>query len=246
MSIAGGPYVIRDSSLVLELDASDRNSYAGNGTVWNDLTGNQYNATMSGSVAYSSSLPSSFQYVNASNNYFLGNNDLTGSVIDGVTITSWIKVNDTSIRSVIFSKYNNTGIPGYVFEAGTAGALWTSSIRFFAQGTVAASTDYRGASNAITQGVIYFTAVTFNYATKTTAMYLNGSALSATQAGGTPTNISSDWYKSTPLYRVGSYRPAAIVDSAMNQYTVAVYNRALSQAEIQQNYNAQKSRFGLT
>jgi len=233
------------NGLVVSLDAADKNSYSGSGTVWTDTSGNGFNATMSGSVAYSGSFPNSFQYVNATNNYFLGNNDLTGSVINGVTISSWVKINNNAIRSTIFSKYNSTGIPGYLLEAGTATSLWTNTLRFYTQGTVAVSSDYRGVANTITQGSICLVSATFDYATKTTAMYVNAAAISATQVGGTQANITSDWYKSTPVYRIGSYRPAVVVDAAMNQYNIMVYNRALSANEISQNYNAQKSRFGL-
>jgi hypothetical protein len=232
------------NGLVLSLDAADRNSYPGSGTAWNDMSGNGFNATMSGSVIYSGSLPNSFQYVDATSNYFVGNNDLTGSVINGVTILSWIKVNNTATRSTILSKFNNTGIPGYLLEAGTVAGLWTNTLRFFAQGTTANATNYRGVANAITQGTIFLATATFDFATKTTAMYVNASPITATQVG-TPASISSDWYKSTPLYTVGSFRPILTIDSAMNQYNLMIYNRALSATEIAQNYNAQKSRFNL-
>jgi hypothetical protein len=235
------------NGLVLSLDAADVNSYTTASVTWNDLSGNGYNTTMSGSVAYSGSFPNSFQYLSGSNNYFSGSSDLTGSIVNGVTISSWIKINNTATRSIIFSKYNNTGIPGYDFEAGTATSLWTNTLRFYAAGTGFASgfaTDYRGVSNAITQGSIFLATVTFDFATKITAMYVNGSAISATQTA-TPASIASDWYKSTVQYKMGSDRPAQTVDAAMNQYIVTVYNRALSAIEISQNYNAQKSRFGL-
>jgi hypothetical protein len=162
-----------------------------------------------------------------------------------VTITSWVKVNNTSTRSFVFSKYNTSGIPGYLFELGTVGGLWTNTLRFYTQGTVAVSSDYRGVANALTQGVICSVTATFDFATKTTAMYINAVAISATQVGGTQANISSDWYKSTPLYRIGSTRPFGNLDAAMNQYNIMVYNHALSATEVLQNYNAQKSRFGL-
>jgi hypothetical protein len=244
MGFFDGPSIVTNG-LVLALDASDRNSYIGSGTAWNDISGNGFNSTMTGSITYSGSLPSSFQYITASNNYFLGNNDLTGSVINGVTITSWVKVNNTSTRSFVFSKYNTSGIPGYLFELGTVAGLWTSTLRFYTQGTVAVSSDYRGVANALTQGVICSVTATFDFATKTTAMYINAAAISATQVGGTQANISSDWYKSTPLYRIGSTRPFGNLDAAMNQYNLMIYNRALSSTEITQNYEVQKSRFGL-
>jgi hypothetical protein len=123
--------------------------------------------------------------------------------------------------------------------------LWTNTIRFYAAGTNFASgfaTDYRGVSNAISQNTKCMVSVTFDYATKTTAMYVNGSAISATETA-LPANISSNWYNSNVNYGVGSQRPIASVDAAMNQYCLFVYNRALSATEITQNYNALSSRF---
>ena len=38
------------SGLVLHLDARDTNSYSGSGSVWSDLSGNNYNATISGAT----------------------------------------------------------------------------------------------------------------------------------------------------------------------------------------------------
>jgi hypothetical protein len=80
------------NGLVLSLDAADVNSYTTASVTWIDLSGNRYNTTMSGSVAYSGSFPNSFQYLSGSNNYFSGSSDLTGSIVNGVTISSWIKI----------------------------------------------------------------------------------------------------------------------------------------------------------
>jgi hypothetical protein len=234
------------NGLILSLDAADKNSYPGTGTTWTDLSGNGYDATMSGSVAYSGSLPNSFQYVSGSNNYFLGNSNLTGSIVSGITIISWIKMNDNTQRGIIFNKYTGSGILGYAFEAGTVAGSWTNSLRFYAQGTSGNSNNFIGSSNIVTQNLIFQATVTFNYATKSTAMYINGSAVNASQ-NGVVASLSSDWYQSNVPYSLGSLRRSGtLADSPMNQYNLIVYNRALSQAEILQNYNAQKSRFNLT
>ena len=249
MGIYGGPYVIRDSSLVLELDAADINSYVGSGTVWNDLTGNSFNATMTGTIAYSGSFPGYFGYISGSNNYFRGNSNLTGSVINGVTIMSWVSMRDISKRGFVFNKYSTGSLPGYILEIGTVPGSWTNIIRFFARGTSAvASSDYRSANNVISQNTIINVSVTYDYASKITAIYLNGIPLSGSQVGGVQSSVDSDWYKSVVFFSMGSLRESGGVgdyDSPMNQYNLIVYSRALSQAEILQNYNAQKSRFGL-
>ena len=40
MGVAGGPDIIRDSSLILNLNAAYKNSYPGSGTTWYDVSGN--------------------------------------------------------------------------------------------------------------------------------------------------------------------------------------------------------------
>ena len=54
MGVSGGPNIIRDASLVLELDAADQNSYPGSGTVWTDLSGNNNTVTMFNTPTFSS------------------------------------------------------------------------------------------------------------------------------------------------------------------------------------------------
>lgn len=54
--------------LVLSLDAGNTSSYPGSGTVWNDLSGFNYNATLINSPAYSSDGSGSFIF-NGSSNY---------------------------------------------------------------------------------------------------------------------------------------------------------------------------------
>jgi hypothetical protein len=74
---------------------------------------------------------------------------------------------------------------------------------------------------------------------------VNTSSISYTQGGGPITNLASNWASGNNVYTIGSYRPEQAVDSNMYQYNLLVYNRALSASEIAQNYNAQKSRYGL-
>jgi hypothetical protein len=53
MSLGHGAGIVR-SGLVLHLDAANRKSYPGNGTVINDLTSNGYNSTLTNGVGYNS------------------------------------------------------------------------------------------------------------------------------------------------------------------------------------------------
>lgn len=232
------------SGLSLFMDAEFVPSYPASGnTRWYDLSGNQYNSNMVGTVPFTNTSPRSFDYNNTSN-YFSGTSSLKDSITSAITITSWAKITDTTKRSVIFDKYATVAPFGYVFEVGTVAGLWTNSSRFFAQGqNNGFSMDYRGTTQ-FSQNVIYMFSVTFDYNTRTAALYLNTSAMTASNAGNA-TSMTSDWSQGNNPYTLGSYRPEIAVDSSMSQYNIMVYNRVLSTTEIAQNYNAMKSRFGL-
>jgi hypothetical protein len=88
-------------------------------------------------------------------------------------------------------------------------------------------------------------AVTLDRTAQQSSLYVNGSSISYTQGGGPITNLASDWATGTNNYSIGSIRPEVAIDSNMYQYNLLIYNRALSASEIAQNYNAQKSRYGL-
>ena len=234
------------SGLTLLVDAGYVPSYPRSGTTWSDLSGNGFNCSMTPSaVNYNNTFPQYFDYANLSN-YFVGNNSLASVISNAITITSWINVRDVSSRSVVFDKYQTPSLPaGYVFEVGTASGLWTNTLRFFAVGSTGDGWDPRGVSNAIQQDVPCMVSVTLNRSAQQSSLYVNGSSISYTQGGGPITNLASDWATGGNVYTLGSYRPDIAVDSNMYQYNLLIYNRALSASEILQNYNAQKSRFGL-
>jgi hypothetical protein len=232
--------------LILALDAADRNSYVSGSTVWNDVSGRGFNCSMTPSnVIYNNTPPQYFDYANLSN-YFVGNNSLASAIGTSITIISWIKIINISARSVIFDKYQTSSLPaGYVLEVGTASGLWTNTVRFFAVGTTGDGWDPRGVSNTIQQNVPCMISITLNSSAQQFAMYVNTSSISYTQGGGPITNLASNWATGGNVYTLGSYRPEIALDSNMYHYNLSIYNRYLSAAEITQNYNAQKSRFGL-
>jgi hypothetical protein len=233
------------AGLVLNLDAGNPSSYPGSGTTWTDLTVNGFNASMTGSVSYNNTPPQYFDYANLPN-YFIGNNNLTSVISTAITITSWINVRNVASRSVVFDKYQTPTLPaGYVLEVGTVSSLWTNTVRFFAVGSTGDGWDPRGVSNAIQENVPCMVSVTLDRTAQQSSLYVNGSSISYTQGGGPITNLASNWATGTNVYTLGSYRPDAAIDSNMYQYNLLIYNRALSASEILQNYNAQKSRFGL-
>ena len=93
MGVSGGPNIVRDSSLVLNLDAADRNSYSSGSVVWNDVTLNG-SATLSGLDLVQNTL------------YFSGSDDR-------VLVVSQSISNNCSVE-IILKPYNTTSNDKYL------------------------------------------------------------------------------------------------------------------------------------
>lgn len=242
MAFNYSPKIVTDG-LVLYLDAANTKSYPGSGTTWTDLSRTQANGTLTNGPTFTTGSGGGIIY-DGTNDYVAGNNSLASRISSAVTIISFASIRDLSARSPIFSKFNSSPPYGYILEIGTVGGLWTNTMRFYASGNdVNSSADYRG-SVTLNNNQIYMFTSTFDQPTRVAKMYYNLTEMPATQTGNT-SSVDSSWSQGSNNYALGSYRPFFNIDAPMTQYNCLVYNRVLSLAEIAQNYNATKTRFGL-
>ena len=86
-------------------------------------------------------------------------------------------------------------------------------------------------------------AVTYNSTTKTASFYINGSLNSSVSNSNIVEQSSGTQTLSIAAARVGQPNQLGYLNGSIAN--VLAYNRVLSATEILQNYNAQKSRFGL-
>ena len=236
MGISGGPYIVRDSSLVLELDAADRNSYVSGSTVWNDLSGNNLTASFT-----------SWANVDYNGSYFVAKNfsgymnniqGISGSLFpqSSGSVSIWINMPQYNQASAlpIFDNFSNTRNHFFIRHGSS------QQLQIAAQDNVNL-TAYQGIITENTLQTNQWYNIIFTYVTGTPSSfnyYLNGTLK------GTTTFASSSWRPSeqfvgygvsvgSPSIATGSYGP------------ISIYSRNLSATEILQNYNEIKSRFGL-
>ena len=246
MSAASSTPSIVTNGLILNLDASNPSSYT-SGNTWFDISGNGYNATRQGSVPFTSAGQQSYFSFNGSiSNYFLGNSNLYGtnsnqiSGTAGVTISIVFRPSNISARTTLFDTYG-VSIAGEVFEIGTLGGLWTNTLRgYISDNGPIRSSDYRGFPNQISNGITYLMTYTWDFPTRTSKLYKNGSQISANEVGFNQIGITSAWANGS-AYRLGGSQTSAYG----NMYTAYVYNRPLTAGEVTANYNVLQSRFGL-
>ncbi len=243
MAIAYNPRTVTDG-LVLALDAGNRKSYPGSGTTWTDLSGRGNNGTLVNGVGYSGSnsgvltLDGANDFITSYNdvNVFSNNNSLTASIfvnIDEPTKTG----RGGLISSQSFSCETDSGGFGLCIFDGTALCVnLTKDV-----GGVKTSYEALASFTYVRQQFRYYS-FTYDDSLKTVTTYMNG----VQQA--TTTNSNYGWTTNTTsrLTRIGlNWQGGWGTYYNMKIGAVHIYNRSLTAAEIQQNFNALRGRFGI-
>jgi hypothetical protein len=204
-------------SLVLNLDAGNRASYAGTGTTWNDLSGRGNNFSLLNGVVFAGSGTTTYMS-------FDGTNDratFTGGVNLGTshTVSVMFKPNDAGMNAVIFGDigFNNTGYAFYV----------NSNTAYYAAGETYQSISFTNSTNWM-----YLTVVR------------NGTSLTfyknETSLGSTTLSLDSILkVSSLGGYAAGDYPYTGSIAIA------TCYTRALSASEVLQNFNSVRSRYNI-
>jgi hypothetical protein len=211
----GGPEVV-ESGLVLALDAGNLKSYPGSGTTWTDLSGNGNNGTLVNDVGYSASNLGSLSFDGVDDSCTLPNVSFSSSGFSFGFI-----LNYNSSQSVEFPR----------ILAGSVDQELERLNYFFRFKWSSSSID--SANNFIIPNSINYYFIT--YSSPSLLFYRNG-FLFDTKSFSTSGTTS---YNSL-MNRSDLARP---LNGSL--YSSLLYNRALTAQEIQQNFIATKSRFGL-
>jgi hypothetical protein len=235
----GTPPIVTNG-LVLNLDAANTLSYVSGSTAWNDLSGNVNNGTLTNGPTFSNENGGSIVF-DGVNNYVTN----IGTVSDfsfiqntGIfTISAWVKLTDLSSARYVLG--NNDGTANskgfYLGYQGVSGRLWLA-ITYGVGGQL--TLNYFSSNNFFTvNDWIYVTCVGNGTISQ---FYKNGIPF------GSPSNFSTfstgDSSRVLSIGRINNFGTSYWSGSVA---TTQIYNRALLQQEITQNYNALKSRFGL-
>jgi hypothetical protein len=225
VSYYGG--IVKDG-LIMDVDVAKLDSYPKNGTIWNDVSGNVNNLTLSGPVDYQ--IANNLFFLKGSTTYMYSNNFFP---IEGpATICLLCKPTATGGRTFVsISNVTGTVGPFSAFQFGYRSGLGSSLSVWKYGGSVFLS------SGTLTTGNWYYICV--SYSTTSISTYINGVLISSVSSPILQTGLGR--------FLIGTYRhlptPLEVMygDIALCQY----YNRILSDNEITQNFNAIKGRKGL-
>lgn len=228
MGIAYNPRTVTEN-LVLCLDAGNSKSYPGSGTTWTDLSGRGNTGTLVNGVGYNSGNGGALSF-DGVDDYVI--NSSTANIPVGSssrTIQLWIyPITDTN--TFVQLGTGGGGNQVYIFQV------------YNLSGTRYLFTDgINGSNNLIISGsqlptLNSWNHVIFGNSGQNWFYYLNG----VSQASGTfATTLNTIGQK----YVVGKRDDTSGLTTNSNISQVSIYNRALTAQEIQQNYNALKSRY---
>lgn len=212
------------SGLVLNLDAGNTASYPGSGITWTDLSGNGNNATLTNGPTYSSANNGSIVFDGTSNYGTVSNNITSGTGDFAVSV--WVYKTETS---------TNRYICDFGANGGTIGAI-SGKFFYYNPTTGAGSVLY---TSGPTCNINTWYNIVISRISGTTYFYSNSSLiLSGTDAG----NIGS----SGTVLTIGNYGGGGNYYHQGNISNILVYkNKGLSSAEVLQNYNVLRGRYGL-
>jgi hypothetical protein len=232
MSFNYSPKVVT-SGLVLCLDAANQKSYVSGSTLWNDLTGNFNNGTLTNGPTFNSGNAGSIVFDGVDDYVLVSSNISIPYSSSARTISIWFYTNSTTWADNV----NNL----FFYGAGSTGNAF--GIDFSTYPSMEIYT-WGGAGRDLTFSTTYSQvgwkniSITYNGST-TILIYENGTfTQTLTLSSACNTTLSSVY--------IGALNPSVLAgyyDGNIAQ--VSIYNRALSSSEILQNYNATKTRFGL-
>jgi len=237
MALAHSPRIVRDS-LILYVDAANSKSYPGSGTTWKDLSGSNHHLTLNNGPTFNSNFGGylDFDGTNDSATAEIGN--LAGTTKDA-TMSIWM---DGDYGSSI-----HKGLIGFR-QSGEDNGFFilrledTNDQLEMRVANSAGTFDVKDATNNVpTVNTRIWCNLCLTYSNSNTLItgYYNGKKL-----GSTTTNATA-FQSDMKSFSIAKSSHSTGHMAHMKASSAMLYEKCLSSSEVEQNYNALKSRFGL-
>lgn len=227
------PVSVVTSNLVLYYDPDNTASYPGTGTTLNDLSGNGLNGTMS-NITWTDPY---FTYNGTNSTVSIADNALLEPGSGDFSIEAWVYYSTIAGSSRAFvSKTNNGGnAPDWSYGLRTASN--GNTYMEVGNGTTSVTSPTFTASTGTWYQIV---GVWTNVASNSIALYVNG------VSQGSNSHAFASVKNSTNALYLGSYNGGEFSQWFNGRMGIfRYYSKALSGAEVLQNYNANKAAYGL-
>ena len=237
--------------LTLHLDAHAPSSYPGSGTAWNDISTNARVSTLSGYAGGSTPTYStlgggsilfnrSTSLANSAAVFSLSAGGTTwADLTSTVSLSLWFYTGTSSVMILAGKGFRTTPTP----QEFQSYQFYTNGSSIIGRITAGGTTSNVDVSTSFSFNT--WTSVVLTYDGSTASVYKNGLLANSASKTGSITNILSLPFVVGAQYNANnSYNLPA---DGFNGWigNVLLYDRALTAAEVLQNFNVQRSRFGI-
>lgn len=228
---------IVSNGLVMCFDAANRKSYTSGSSIIQDLSGNNMYAGTSGTLLYTGSYGGGFRFQTATPGQLSAHSSSISIGSSGCTMAVWL-MHETILTSAGYMRYVSVQdnsppaddlIIRHVYSLSSTSPLGSLEMVVKTSGTFKTFQVH----NQVQANVPVYIVTTWNGTTMT--IYKNGLSVGTNTPGGT--------YAATTKQVTVSSNSTETMNGQI--YSTMVYNRALSQQEIQQNFDANRKRFGI-
>jgi hypothetical protein len=257
MGFYRGPRINRDG-LVLALDAGSIRSYPGSGTTWIDLSGSGNNATLINGPTFDTENGGNIIFDDVDDHAIITDNPSI-NFPTALTVSLWLNTGNKITTShdgdcfYIKGDSQNPSPSGSVDSGNPAifidgSYYWRGPVQDPANTTLRSS--YEPPSGFLQTNTWYNLTYT-HISTNDPIIYKNGVVQSGFTYSTGPRNSNGSLPLGTNNFNAtiagDQYRIIGVTASTTNEKIAAVhvYNRALSEEEVIQNFNALRARFGL-
>lgn len=227
MGLSHSPQIVTDG-LIFCLDAGNKRSYPGSGTTWTNLILNN-NPAFINNPTFSSANLGSF-YLNGSNHFI----HPTYNLGNEFSFLSWVNIPDVyNIQTIFANVQAGTGTNGFKIFVNSYNTSNRAVLLEIGNG----SSGFTVITNTgiISPNTWYQIGFTANKNNSTLKIYVNGVNL-ASGTSGINYNTNAQLYLG---YMITQYP----MQGNISNYSI--YNRALTQQEVSQNFNALRGRYGI-
>lgn len=225
------------NGLVLNFDAGNPYSYAGAGTTWYDVSGNSINASATGSPTYSTLYGGVLSIPTSVSSYF---NTSTVSTLNlgsaSFSMECWVYLDaatgsDNVYRGIISL---GTNASNYVYIAKWRSGLYSGLYVQYIAGASTITGVYQASDyNPVSR----WTHVVATKSSNVLYLYVNGSLYS------TASDLNTTFTGNSSVYIAQAHGGVASLYGYVGESRV--YNISLSAAQVLQNFNATRGRYGL-
>ena len=247
MTLSHGASIVTDN-LILMLDAANPRSYPGSGTAWNDLSGNGNTGTLVGPPTYNSNYNGYLTFSGSGSQYVT--TPLVQTSVTAYTISVWFLTNSTrQYMTMVGDRGSGAGVSvvvgiggapdGYGGSSGNLFVCVNSNSYIVPIYTPAAYNDTKW-HNVV--GVFDQPSGTITYSSL--KLYVDGQL-------ATTTNGTSIGSTSSPITGLGGTIIGNFLAPSTGTYytgfmsAVLIYNAALTAAQVAQNFEAYRGRYGV-